>query len=153
MNWNLRDLRIEQSPAGRGSADHFVRQRFPRELQGLRSKGREQVYLIVMVDGDASGVLGRKTSLSAACEEQGVRPPGDAERVLVCVPTWNIETWLTYLDGETVHEDKQYRKLVKPRDYHSMVDHLVEMCHDQALREPAPASLQDTCTNYQHVFS
>ncbi len=69
LGWKPRDLRIEQSPTGRGSAEHYVRDRFPRELQWLRSKGGERVYLIVMVDGDAAGVSKRKASLSAACHQ------------------------------------------------------------------------------------
>lgn len=104
LGWKPRDLRIEQSPTGRGSAEHYVRNRFPRELQWLRSKGVERVYLIVMVDGDAAGVSKRKASLSAACHQLGVPPPGDADNVVICVPSWNIETWLAYLGGKTVDE-------------------------------------------------
>ena len=151
--WELRDLTPVVSPAGRGSAEQFVRHRFPQELQELRSKRGEQVYLVVMVDGDTSGVAKRKASLGAACKEQGVAPPGDADNVLICVPTWEIETWLAYLGGETIDETKKlYRKLPKQSECQPMVNHLVEMCRDRALREPAPASLKDACTSYRRVF-
>ena len=118
----------------------------------MRSKGGERVYLIVMVDGDASGVSDTKASLSTACQDQGVRPPGDDDNVLICVPTRNIETWLTYLSGETVHETNRYPKLDRPRDCQPMVNRLVEMCRDQTLREPAPDSLKDACIGYRRVF-
>ncbi len=119
----------------------------------MRSKGGKRVYLTVMVDGDATGVSDTKASLSAACQEQGVHPPSDTDNVLICVPTRNIETWLTYLSGETVHETERYPKLDRPRDCQPMVNDLVEMCRDQTLREPAPDSLIDTCTSYRGVFS
>ncbi len=153
LGWKPRDLRIVQSPTGRGSAEHYVRNGFPRELQWLRSKGGEQVYLIVMVDGDAAGVSKRKASLSAACHELGVPPPGDADNVVICVPSWNIETWPAYLEGKTVDEtNAQYPKMDRPRNCQPMVDQLVEMCRDRALHKPAPASLEDACTSYRRVF-
>ena len=42
LGWQLRDFRIERSPSSRGSAEHFVRERFPIELRGLRSKRGEK---------------------------------------------------------------------------------------------------------------
>ena len=153
VGWNLRDLTLIPSSSGRGSAEQFVRKQFPRQLRAVRSKRGEQKYLIVMVDGDASGVAKRKASLRAACEEQGMAPPGNRDKVLICVPTWNIETWLAYLDGESVDEtNKNYHKLPRPRECQPLVEELVDMCHKQTLREPAPASLKDACTNYQRVF-
>ena len=152
-SWNLRDLTLIPSPVGRGSAEQFVRREFPRQLRAVRSRRGEQKYLVVMVDGDASGVARRNASLKAACEEQGVPPPDDADNVLICVPTWKIETWLAYLKGETVDEtNKSYDKLSRPRECQPTVDELVVMCRERTLRPPAPASLEDTCTNYRRVF-
>ena len=107
-----------------------------------------------MVDGDAVGVTARKASLSAACEEQGVAPLTAGDNVLVCVPTWNIETWLAYLRGKTVDEaHKGYPRLPKPRQCTPMVNKLVKMCRADELRLPAPASLEDACRSYRSVFA
>lgn len=153
MGWTLRHLRVEASPPGQGSAEQFVHNRFPVELKGLRAMAGEQVGLIVMVDGDAEGVAARKNSLNEACEKHAVPPPRDTDRVLVCVPTWNIETWLAYLGGEAVDETKNdYPRLDRPRDCVPLVNNLVEMCRQKTLREPAPTSLEDTCTGYRRVF-
>ena len=153
MGWNTRDLRVEKASSGRGSAEQYVRKRFPTELQVLRSKGGEQVYLIVMVDGDDRGVAGREASLASTCRENGIDPPSDPDHVLVCVPTWNIETWLSYLGGETVDErNADYPRLDRPRDCKPMVDELVDMCRRGALRSPFPPSLEDTCARYQRLF-
>lgn len=153
MGWTLRDLRRVPSPPGQGSAEQFVRERFPLELKGLRSKGGEQVYLVVMVDGDARGIAARRDSLNAACEQQGIPPPRDTDRVLICVPTWNIEAWLAYLGGEAVDETKSnYPRLDRSRDCESLVNELAEMCRNGILREPAPQSLEDSCVSYRRVF-
>ncbi len=149
----MRDLRVERAPSGRGSAEYFVRDRFPDELQLVRSKRGEQAYVIVMVDGDADGVGKRKASLGTACEERDVAPPGSRDHVLICVPTWNIETWLAYLGGEGVDEtNKGYPRLSRARDCAPLVNKLVNMCNKGSLREPTPASLVETCVDYQRVF-
>lgn len=151
--WNTRDLRIESAPAGRGSAESYVRSRFPKELQALRSKGGEEVYLIIMIDGDQRGHDGRTSSLDATCREQGISPLHADERVMICVPTWNIETWIAYLNGETVDESRSdYPRLPRERDCEPSVQSLVEMCHDRTLRPPSPPSLEATCIQYQRLF-
>ena len=152
-HWNTRDIRIERSPSGRGSAESYVRSRFPKELQALRSRGGKEVYLIVMIDGDQQGSKGRTSSLEAACTEQGISRPSDTERVMICVPTWNIETWIAYLSGETVDESRSdYPRLPRERDCEPSVQRLVAMCGQRALRAPYPASLEDACAQYRRVF-
>ncbi len=118
----------------------------------MRSRGGEQVYLVVMVDGDAGGVMARKDSFNVACEEQGILPLRDTDRVLICVPTRNIETWLAYLGGEAVDEKYNYPRLDKPRDCDTLVKELAEMCWNGILREPAPRSLEDSCIGYRRLF-
>src|SRR3546814_998919 len=49
----------------------------------------------------------RLSELAHACRSVAVEPLGPDDRVVVLVPTWNIETWLAYLDGETVDETKR----------------------------------------------
>ena len=71
-----------------------------------------------MLDGDAGGVDARLTALDEACRQASVAPRGKADHVVaVFVPTWSIETWLAYLNGETVDETrKNYPRLERPRD-------------------------------------
>lgn len=153
LGWRLRDFRVVKSPSGRGSAEQFVRERFPVELQAVRSKRGERAYLVVMTDGDDKGVAGRRTALDAACDERHVAPASDADQALVCVPTWNIETWLAYLDGQVVDESRgDYPRLDRPRDCGPHVQALAQMCSQKTLRLPCPPSLEDTCTQYRHVF-
>ena len=123
------------------------------ELQAVRSKGGEQASLIAMLDGDSQGVAGRRSSLATSCIESGINPPSDADHVLVCIPTWNIETWLAYLGGETVDEGSaDYPRLARPRDCTPMFAVLVEVCRGRTVRDPFPPSLEDTCTRYHRLF-
>ncbi len=149
MGWPTRSLRVEKSPGGRGSAEQFVRKQFPRELKAHRLRPVEQ-SLVVMIDGDADGPHQRMVRLKDECRAQNVEPPRDNERVAVFVPTWNIEAWIAYLDGEEVDEAKKnYPKLPRPSNCKKQVATLAEMCKKQTLRQPAPASLLTACTEYQ----
>ncbi len=150
-DWSPRRMRVERSPRGHGSAEQFVRERFPRELQAYRSKSSQvRQGLIVMLDGDAAGVERRLGSLVDSCRLKGVQPRNDDDRVAVFVPTWCIETWFVYLNGEEVDEARaDYPKLNRERDCQEHVNRLMQMCHKGTLREPAPPSLKAACEEYR----
>ena len=149
--WSTRRLRVEMAPPGRGSAEQFVRERFPVELLAYRSKHHQVGQaVIVLLDGDDQGVAARLRQLAGACESRGVQPRQGDERVGLFVPTWNIETWLAYLDGKTVDENRDdYPRLDRPRDCQRHVDCLHDMCKQGALRRPSPPSLDAACKEYR----
>ena len=147
--WETRAMRVEKAPGGRGSGEQFVRERFPRELKAHRSRPVSQT-LVVMMDGDAEGPTARLQQLDKACREAGVAERARNERVAVFIPTWNIETWLAYLDGEPVEEGRpDYRRLASERECQHHVETLVHMCRADKLREPAPPSLEAACNEYR----
>jgi hypothetical protein len=149
--WSTRRLRVEIAPRGRGSAVQFVREPFPIELSASRlNRNRVAQGLLVILDGDNQGVAGRLNELANLCQAQGMAPRENAENVAILVPTWNIETWLAYLDGTDVDEGKSdYPRLGRPRDCQQHVDRMYDMCQKKALRQPAPASLQAACEEYR----
>lgn len=149
--WSMRRLRVEMAPKGHGSAVQFVRERFPKELSAYRSKrNRLAQGLVVILDGDNQGVIGRHDELAKACQAQGVKPRENDEHVAIIVPTWNIETWLAYLNGTDVDETKSdYPRLDRPSDCQQHVDRIHAMCQQRALRQPAPASLEAACEEYR----
>ena len=149
--WSTRRLRVELGPPGRGSAEQFVRERFPTELAAHRSnRHRVAEALIDRLDGDDKGVEARLSELDAACQSGGIDPRRQGERVAVFIPTWRIETWLAYLSGSAVDESRgDYPRLSRPRDCQQHVNQLHEMCQRGALREPAPPSLIAACEEYQ----
>ncbi|HEV7508912.1 MAG TPA: hypothetical protein VGS07_28815 [Thermoanaerobaculia bacterium] len=149
IGWETRSMRIEKAPPGRGAGEQFVRERFPRELKAHRSRPVSQV-LVVMMDGDAEGPTARLNQLNKACHEAGIAERARDERVAVFIPTWNIETWLAYLDGETVEEGRpNYPRLASERECQRHVDTLVQMCNSEKLQEPAPPSLEAACSEYR----
>lgn len=132
-----------------GSAEQFVRERYPEELRAQQRR-HARTFLIVVLDGDSVGVQHRKRSLAAACRSAGV--PGRAldGSVVILVPTWNIETWLAYLAGKHVDESKgDYPRLAKEADCQQHVVALATMCNAGSLRRPAPSSLIDACVEYK----
>jgi hypothetical protein len=149
--WPTRRLRVEIAPPGRGSAEQFVRERFPVELSAYRST-RNQVTqaLVVIIDGDKQGVRSRFAELADACHASNIPPRQDNDHVLVAVPTWNIETWLAYLGGLTVDEGRDdYPRLSRPRECQQHVNRLYEMCQQGSLRQPSPPSLDAACNEYR----
>jgi len=152
--WNLRDFRVVLSPQGRGSAEQFVRERFPHELQAVRTKRGERVWLIVMIDGDDKGANARRESLNAACEAQGITAPSETDNALICVPTWSIETWFAFLDGREVDESvSDHPRLDRVRDCAVHAERLAEICRDKLPGPTLPPSLEDSCTQYTRLFN
>ena len=144
-------LRVEKCPGG--SAEQFVRERYPVELKARRRR-HANTTLIVVIDGDSEGVQKRRASLTEACQAAKTEDRTAAEPVLVLVPTWNIETWLAYLAGESVDEAKgDYPRLPRESDCQRQVEALASMCEGGQLRIPAPASLQDACSEYERFLA
>lgn len=142
-------VRVERLRREGGAGQAFVRNRFPTELAEHRRRPVSQA-LIVMLDGDHRGVAARMTELHDACREAGVPVRFPEDGVLVVVPTWEIETWLAYLNGETVDEsNRNYPPLSRARDCAPHVNALVDMCRSRELRQPAPDSLEAACVQWE----
>lgn len=88
------------APSGRGDASEWVKKQYPGLVKKRRSKNyQHQLGLLVCVDGDELGVLGRHRELSAGLEAAGLAKREPSEPVAVFVPTWSIESWLATLCG------------------------------------------------------
>ena len=151
---SVRDLRVNKSPKGRGSGAGFVLKQFPKLLAQYRGS-HAGVALIVIVDGDTAGVRERMKQFDEECEEGGVPPRQPDDPAYVFVPTRAIETWLEYLDGQTVDEARKYPHvgLHKARECAPYVAALLDMCRQDALRQPAPMSLTVACEEYERLKS
>lgn len=85
------------APRGQ-NGEQFVRAQYPINLQKLRSRSYQaNLFLLVVIDGDVLGRVGRQNQLAAAIEAEGVELPQGSERAEVIVPCRNIETWLLHL--------------------------------------------------------
>jgi len=140
--------RVEFCPKGCG--EQFVRERFAKELGYYRSRQyRVGQALIVFIDADTKGVTERIEQVEDGAVKSGQSPRQINERVAIFVPARNIETWIAYLDGQTVTEKDKYPHLKHERDCLQHVESLYEMCQQGALRQPAPPSLETACVEYR----
>lgn len=117
-----------------------------------RIRNRVSTALVVMIDGDDRGPAERRAELEAACRKEKVPLVRSTERVLIVVPTWNIETWIAYLDpkncddvDETVND---YPRFSQPRDCQPHVKELADMCRNK--QAPALPSLLSACNEYNN---
>jgi len=138
-----------------GSRKQWVNKEYPRQLQAIRQ--RSGAVLIVCTDADELAVESRIVDLNESCKKADIEPRKDNEAVVMIVPKWNIETWLSYLKGESFDEDikdnsPSSRNTRNEKDCKVQVQKLVDMCYNkQVLQEPAPPSLKAACKEYKKV--
>ena len=147
-----RQMRIERCPAGKQAGEQFVRERYPTELKALRQRtAKAGTSLLVMMDADTSTVNDEVKRLDAVCREQGVAIRRPGEKVVMLIPRRNIETWIHFLNGESVDEETEYRKLRFESDCKPGVNRLYEMCSKGECPTDFPDSLKAACDEYQRV--
>jgi len=137
------------SPAGQGSGEQWVRERFPRELKAYRSQsGRRNTWLIVATDADTRSTEDRIKGFSQACKDAEVPFRRQDEGVMFVIAKRNIETWFAYLRGEPVNESDNYRRYACENDCRQDVIRLDDMCRRQRLEPQAPPSLELACKEF-----
>jgi hypothetical protein len=143
-------IRLLKPPAGKGAGEQHVRKRFPRELKEYRrNRNRVQNALIVAIDADIGDVAGHVRELNESCEQNGVDPRQNDDRIMYVIPRRNIETWLAYLSGRAVNEKDTYPRLSAQRDCQRQVDRLAEMCKKGKLEANPPPSLEKACEEFK----
>ncbi|MCF2149654.1 hypothetical protein IQ276_025125 [Desmonostoc muscorum LEGE 12446] len=144
-----KNLRITICPKGAG--EQFVRKRYPAEVKAYRSKNYLSGMLVVLIDADKKTVEERLKQLDDALREdsQQIRQPQEA--IAIFIPKRNIETWIHYLQGETVDEETEYSKFTNESACKPSVENLLNQCY-QGLDENAPPSLQAACGELQRIL-
>jgi hypothetical protein len=148
MGWDKHEIRIKQCSLVKGAGEQRVRELYAEELKRYR-KSHVNRALVAIVDGDTFGVRERMRQFDRRCEELQIQPRQKKEKVAIIVPTRSIETWIEYLEGNTVNETVSYPKLQYESDCQPSVDRLVEYCRSTGLPESAPESLRAACDEYQ----
>lgn len=146
---NTREMRVEKAPKAGKSAEQFVRERFPLELEEYRKRSsRAASSLVAVVDADAKTVDQRLMELQEACTACGTVFRRQKEAVAIAVPRRNIETWIKYLEGVDVDEEQVYDKLTRERECRVAARELARMCDSGGVSNTAPDSLQRACAEY-----
>lgn len=84
-----------------GAADSFVLRHYEHLVRLTRRYSRENVALVVVIDGDRIGLAKRLALLDEQLRRAGCEPRGPDERIAVLVPTRHVETWIHWLCGDT----------------------------------------------------
>lgn len=106
-----REIRIEQSPSGRGSAESWVRRMFVKNVAAYRRRqARAASALIVVIDADAHTVQERLEQLDLGLRVAGKPSVSEGEQVARLVPKRNVETWILCLNQHRVAEDRDYKQ-------------------------------------------
>src|SRR3954452_22214457 len=75
LGFHRREIRVERSPKGQGSAKQWVSRRFPNEVQAQRRKANSQnVALVVGTDADEIEVIERARELDSSLDNAGLDP-------------------------------------------------------------------------------
>ncbi|MGB8889393.1 MAG: hypothetical protein WCC87_21905 [Candidatus Korobacteraceae bacterium] len=115
-----REIRIEHSPAGRGSAESWVQKTFVKQVSAYRNRqARARTALIVIIDADSHTVEERLAQLDRALKEECKSAIAESELIARLVPKRNIETWILCLNEHTVDEQTDYKH--EHRDWSGLI--------------------------------
>jgi hypothetical protein len=119
LGFHRRELFVEPYLGGQGSGKQRVTQQYPAKVKIYRSKANsQQICLLVGTDADEFTVVQRHAQLDAAIQLENLDPRSTAERIVLWIPRWNVETWLLSLSGQVVdEEDKKTKERVRQPDY------------------------------------
>lgn len=110
--------RIRVEPRKPHGGFTFVLARLRETALYVRQRPQEAVGLLVVIDGDQVGFQGRLAEIRKSLREAGIESE-EPDRVAVCIPTRNIETWALWLCGVSDLEEQtdyksRYRQEFKP---------------------------------------
>ena len=98
-------------PAGSQSGEQYVRTHYPEEVKAYRqNRNRVAIGLVVLIDADTGTLEARLNELASALDKDEQEKRGSNEAIAIFVPKRNIETWIHYLQGETVNEEDAYAR-------------------------------------------
>jgi len=104
-------FKFYMAPSGKGAVEAWVLNRYPDEVQVLRSKRFQKgLRLIAVRDGDGIDLASRKQQFDRALTEAGQDSRSCGEKIATVVPCRNIETWLlVLLDSADLDEMADYK--------------------------------------------
>lgn len=104
-----RAMRIRKSPAGKGSAEQWVREQYASEVSACQRRQAE-TSLIVVIDADTYTVEQRMRQLDQVLQKAGIHLQSSSDRIARLIPKRNLETWILCLNNVPVNEDEDYSK-------------------------------------------
>ena len=154
--FNPRKIRHNIAPEGVGSAEQWVRDRFPREVQSYRIRRHENIVLIVMIDVDNHTPQQRIEQLEKALQDNELTQRDQKDRIAILTPAWCLENWFWFLqEGEVVEETSKKYTYTRNGSFltgHKPDDFAAKM-HDwcQSGQPDPPPSLKTSCAEWQRL--
>jgi hypothetical protein len=147
-------FRANICPPGSQAGEQYVRTHYPEEVKAYRQKRNQvSIGLVVLIDADTGTLEARLNQLASVLDEDELNNREPNEAIAIFVPKRNIETWIHYLQGETVNEEDAYAKFEKNEAAcKTAVENLADRCYSQSLPEDAPRSLQAACGELQRLL-
>lgn len=100
--------RIYVEPRKLHGGASFVLQRVEHLANYIRQRQQEAVGLLVVIDGDRTGLQGRLEEIRAAA---GLTGATWERKIAQCVPSRNVETWAMWLCGaREIDEQTDYKE-------------------------------------------
>jgi len=126
----LHAIRFVPYPAGAGSGEQWVRERFAMEVDACRRRrAHADTALIVLIDADHLLVQERLAQLDRSLDGAQVdRVRQDAEQIARLVPKRNIETWILCLNDAAVDEETDYKRT--RNDWTTLIRSGIEKLYD-----------------------
>ncbi|MEG3845477.1 hypothetical protein QT971_00315 [Microcoleus sp. herbarium19] len=147
-------FRTKICPPGSQAGEQYVRTQYPAEVKAYRqNRNRVSIGLVVLIDADTSALQDRLNQLASILDEDAQEKRRSNEAIALFVPKRNIETWIHYLQGETVNEEDAYAKFEKHEAVcKTSVENLADRCYSQILPENALRSLHAACGELQRLL-
>lgn len=147
-------IRPKICPPGSQAGEEYVRTHYPGEVKAYRQKRYQvSIGLVVLIDADTGTLEARLNELASVLEEDEQKNREPNEAIAIFVPKRNIETWIHYLQRETVNEEGVYAKFKNNEALcKTAVEDLADRCYSQSLPEDAPRSLQAACGELQRLL-
>jgi hypothetical protein len=153
LGFSTRNIRTLVCPKGSQSGEQFVRESYPTEVKAYRSKASYlSIGLVVVIDADTRTLEERLNQLDDILKADSQKIRQINEAIAVFVPKRNIETWIHYLQGETVDEETEYSKFPRESACKPYIENFVNQFY-QGLDENAPLSLQAAYRELQRILS
>jgi hypothetical protein len=148
-------FRTRICPKGSQSGEQYVRTQYPLEVQAYRQKRNQMsIGLVVLIDADIGTPQERLDQLARILSKDSQQARQTVEAIAIFSPKRNIETWIHYLQWESVNEEDTYSKFQNNEAFcKPYVERLVEQCRSQTLPTTAPESLQAACGELQRLLS
>jgi len=136
-----------------GAGESFVRREYPREVRAYRKNARQKtIGLVVMIDADNHSVDEQHQEMNRLLQEVGISARQPKERIGVFIPRRNIETWIYFLQGQSVEEETAYPKFRRNESACKPYVKTLAQNVRQLLPNHAPPSLKTACREVARIF-